>query len=431
MTTDPTQAGAHSADVRPADTSPAALHTVFLRVTLPLSGVNFLNQAARALVATIGPALALEFSLSATQLGLLAGIFFVSYAAAQLPVGLAMDLFGVRRVQIVLSLIAAVGFALCALATGPFTLAFGRFITGAGISVGMIAMLTAHAQWVTRDKVAAMTGAGVFMASCGGILATWPAQQIVPHIGWRGVFWLLAGAAVAVSAGIWLRMPERAPAAPRGRGLGREIAEFRRIFTHRAFLQTAPAVALLSGLSFVYGGLWAGPWLRDVGGFDDGPRALLLTVFMLGMMFGSLTMGQLASWLHRRGFDPMLAAYVAIGTIWTMQLLLIFLPSRDPAIIGAIWFCFTFASAAGPTGYAALSQRFPPQIAGRVGTAINFTMLVMVFVLQNAVGWIPDLWPRTATGGWDSAGYGWALGLTVALQAVSVMGLFGRRDRLG
>ena len=76
--------------------------SIFLRVTAPLSGVNFLNQASRALIATIGPLLALEFSLSATQLGLLAAMFFASYCAAQLPVGLAMDLFGVRRVQIVL-----------------------------------------------------------------------------------------------------------------------------------------------------------------------------------------------------------------------------------------------------------------------------------------------------------------------------------------
>jgi len=403
--------------------TPTTTRDVLLRVTLPLSGVNFLNQAARALVATIGPALALEFSLSATQLGLLSAVFFVSYAAAQLPVGMAMDVFGVRRVQIFLSLVAAAGFTLCALATGPLSLAFGRFVTGCGISVGMIAMLTAHAQWVTRDKVAAMTGAGVFMASVGGLAATWPAQQILPQIGWRGVFWILAAGAIVVSTCIWWRMPDRTPAAPPGRGLRREMAEFGRIFANPTYLRIAPAIALLSGFSFVYGGLWAGPWLRDVGGFTDEPRAALLAVNMMGMMAGSLLMGQLASRLQRRGFSPMTAAYGAIGVSWAMQWLLICLPSQHPAVVGAIWFCLTFASAAGPSGYAALAQRFPPQIAGRVGTAINFTMLVLVFILQNAIGWILDLWPRTESGGWATAGYGWALGLTVLLQTISTIAL--------
>ena len=183
-------------------------------------------------------------------------------------------------------------------------------------------------------------------------------------------------------------------------------------------MRSAVAIALLTGLSFVYGGLWAGPWLRDVGGFADGPRAVLLAVFMSGMMAGSLLNGQLASALHRRGFNPMTVAHGARGAMWLLQWVLILVPSQDPVVIGAIWFCFTFASSAGPSGYAAISHRFPPEIAGRVATAINFTMLVLVFVLQNAIGWILDLWPRTATGGWASAGYGWALGLTVAIQAV-------------
>lgn len=402
---------------------------VFLRVTLPLSGVNFLNQAARALLATIGPLLALEFDLSARELGLLAAMFFTSYAAAQLPVGVAMDMYGVRRVQISLALLAGAGFLLCAVATGPFTLALGRMVTGFGISVGMIAMLTAHTQWVAREKVAAMTGSGTFMASAGAILATWPAQQALPLLGWRGLFWLLAGVSVLVSAAIWWRMPERPPSAPRHRTVRHEMAEYGRIFRHPVFFRSTFAVALLTCLSFVYGGLWAGPWLRDVGGFEDGPRAMLLGVFMAGMMAGSLSNGHLASALHRRGFNPMTMAYCGLGLIWLSQWLLIWVPSRDPLVIGAIWFAFAFASSAGPSGYAAVSHRFPTEIAGRVATSMNFTMLVLVFIFQNAIGWILDFWPRTETGGWASAGYGWALGLTVAFQTVAMLGLLPSRTK--
>jgi MFS family permease len=118
----------------------------FVRLTLPLAGVNILNQASRALLATIGPALALEFGLSATELSLLAATFFASYALAQLPAGLGMDLFGVRRVQGVLVLVAGLGFLLCALSGSIGGLAVGRFVTGLGVAVGMIAMLTVHTQ---------------------------------------------------------------------------------------------------------------------------------------------------------------------------------------------------------------------------------------------------------------------------------------------
>ena len=47
-------------------------------------------------------------------------------------------------------------------------------------------------------------------------------------------------------------------------------------------------------------------------------------------------------------------------------------------------------------------------------------MLGIVIVLQNAIGWILDAWPRTANGGWDPTGYGWAFVMTVALQLLGI-----------
>ena len=390
--------------------------SVFLRVTTPLAGVNFLNQASRALIATIGPLLALEYSLSATELGLLAAMFFASYCAAQLPVGLAMDLYGVRRVQIVLACIAGIGFAVCALSSGVISLAIGRLITGVGISVGMIAMLTAHAQWLPRAKVPAMTGAGIFLASFGGLLATLPTQQILPLIGWRGVFWIMAVIAILVALAIWYFVPEP-PLAPRcPRSLRHELADYGRIFIHPVFLRYAPALVVLTGLNFAYGGLWAGPWLRDVGGFSDAPRAWLLFTYMGGMMAGSLCSGQTATWLNQRGHDHMLASWIGMGGLFLCQIALLLHPIGHWAWVGLIWFLYAFLSSAGPTGYSAVAGRFPPELAGRVGTALNGAMLFFVFVLQNAIGWILDLWPRTTTGGWDSAGYDWAMGMTAILQ---------------
>jgi MFS family permease len=401
----------------------------FLRLTLPLAGVNVLNQASRALLATIGPALALEFGLSATELGLLAATFFASYAMAQLPAGLGMDLFGVRRVQATLVLVAGLGFLLCALSGSILGLAVGRFVTGLGVAVGMIAMLTVHTQWLPRHRVAGRTGLGVFVASFGGMAATLPAQQLLPLIGWRGLFSIMAGLSLAVSLWIFLSVPERPVSAVPRRGLRAEIVEYARIARHPAFLRIAPAIALLSGLNFTYGGLWAGPWLRDVGGYEGSLRAGLLMCFALGMTGGSLFTGQAASFLTRRGYDAMVVPGVGMAGLWLTQLVLILHPWPNTAAIGAIWFVFAFVSASGPTAYAALSHRFAPELAGRVGTLINFSMLLVVFFLQNAIGWVLDLWPRTASGGWSAAGYGWAMGMTLAAQAVAVTWMLIPRKR--
>jgi hypothetical protein len=59
---------------------------------------------------------------------------------------------------------------------------------------------------------------------------------------------------------------------------------------------------------------------------------------------------------------------------------------------------------------------FPPEQMGRVSTAINTLTLVGAFLLQAAIGWVLDLWPRTAAGGWAPRGYSAALILSIAVH---------------
>jgi predicted MFS family arabinose efflux permease len=383
-----------------------------------LAGLNFVNQASRTLVATIGPLLAVEFSLSASELGLLAAMFFIAYAAMQLPSGLALDVWGPRRVQATLAIVAGTGFLISALAESASVLAVGRFITGLGIAAGLIAIIKVNTQWHPKERVASLTGYGVFVGAIGGVAATLPAAMLVPLLGWRGVFALLAAMAFAVSAWIALSVPDRGPGPPPARrSLLKEAGEFGRIFAHPAFIRLVPAIALLSAMNFVYQGLWAGPWLRDVAGLGDTARASVLMIYAFGLMAGSLAFGQLATILQRRGRPAMSAAWIAMGGMLVLQIVLMLAPTRDPLPLAIVWFLFAMCGAAGPAGYAAVGQRFTADVAARVATAINVSMLVLVVLFQNAIGWVLDLWPRNAAGGWSPQGYAWAFAMTILLQA--------------
>ena len=404
--------------------------STFLRISVPFAAMGFVNQASRMVVATMGPAMAVEFELSASGLGALAAMFFAAYALFQLPVGLLIDLHGARRVQIRLALVAALGFALCAFASDPAWLAVGRFVTGLGVAGALIGLMKANMQWFPRERLAAVTGAGVFLGAAGSLAASAPLQALLPLIGWRGGFLLLAALSCATSLWIAFSVPKEPPGPPRAkRRLGLEIAEFGRIFRHPVFTRNMPAMALLAGLVFTYQGLWLGPWLRDVGGLDGEARGLVLLCFSIGIMLGQLLAGQLASALQARGIDPMRVPFFGIALMALAQALLIVAP-QGLWSLSLLWFGFAYAGSCGPVAYAVLAQRFPADLTARVTTALNFSMLSLVFVLQNVIGWILDLFPRQADGGWDPAGYAWAIGLTLALQALTVLWLIlGPRAR--
>jgi predicted MFS family arabinose efflux permease len=292
-----------------------------------------------------------------------------------------------------------------------------------------MAMLKANAQWYPKHRVAAVTGSGVFVGAMGGMVVTLPLASVLPLIGWRGGFWILAGVSCAVSLWIWLSVPDRPPGAakPPRRRLGDELAAFARVFVHPVFVRYTPAIAFVAVLSFTWQGLWAGPWLRDVAGLGNEARAVILFAFACGAAAGSFLSGHAASFAQSRGQSPFLISYIAMGGQILLQAVLIAAPPTGFAALVALWFLFAFCGSSSTAGYAAVGQSFPPELAGRVATAINASMLCCVFLLQYAIGAVLDLWPRTATGGWDAAGYSWAFALTMILQAAAILWMLRRR----
>jgi MFS family permease len=147
-----------------------------VRVTLPLAAANVMNQSARTVMAIVGPVLAVELGLSASEMGVLAACLFAAYAAAQLPLGVALDAFGARSVQAVLMVLAAIGFAIFALSPGFAGLAAARVVLGIGVSAGLMALIKAHADWFERRRVAVVTGVATAIGALGSALTSPPSR---------------------------------------------------------------------------------------------------------------------------------------------------------------------------------------------------------------------------------------------------------------
>lgn len=394
------------------------------RVTFPLAAANFMNQAARTVMAIVGPVLAVELGLSAIELGVLAACLFAAYAAAQLPLGVALDAFGARRVQAVLMLLAALGFAIFALSPGFAGLVAARIVLGIGISAGLMALIKAHADWFERGRVAQVTAIASAIGALGSTLTTSPVQAMLPELGWRGIFWGLCLLALGVSTWIFLSVPDKPRVEPHvgspARTLRGDIALSGRILVSRTFWRFGPAVATLSMFNFAYLGLWAGPWLRDVAGMDGPARAGVLFLYTFAMVVGSMLTGSAAGRANAVGFPPFLVPIVSLAGLVLLQVGLMLQPSQ-PSVVLALWLAMAVFGAAGPVGYVVMCQMFPPEQTGRVSTAVNMLTLGGAFLVQAVIGWILDLWPRTASDGWDPDGYSWALALTAALQALAAL----------
>lgn len=186
--------------------TPAA---VVLRVFLPFAAGYFLSYLYRTINAVLSPYLAAELRLDATDLGLLTSVYFLTFAAFQLPLGMLLDRFGPRRVEALLLLFAAVGSGLFAISHHATELIIGRALIGLGVSACLMASFKAFVVWFPASRLPAVNGWVLAAGGLGALVATAPVEAALKLTDWRGLFMILAGLSFAVTAALIWIVPER------------------------------------------------------------------------------------------------------------------------------------------------------------------------------------------------------------------------------
>ena len=192
---------------------------IFLRVALPFVAGYFVSYVYRMVNAVLAPTLVAEFGLSAGGLGLLSSMYFLSFALCQLPVGVAMDRFGPRRVNAALLLVAAAGGAWFAHAESAAAAITARALIGVGVSACLMASLTAFVLWYPAERISTMNAIAFSAGAVGAMTATVPLELLLRVWPWRETFMLIVAATLAVSLVLWLWVPERS-AQPKNETLG-------------------------------------------------------------------------------------------------------------------------------------------------------------------------------------------------------------------
>ena len=388
---------------------------VCLRIFLPFALGYFLSYLFRTVNAVLAPDLVRDLGIDPASLGLLTSAYFLAFAAAQLPLGLLLDRYGPRRVEAGLLLLAAAGALLFARATTLGELMLGRALIGLGVAACLMAAFKAFAQWFPVDKLPFTNGIQMVSGGLGALAATAPVELALQVTDWRGVFLALSGVTLAVAVGIFVAVPDRAGGGD-GESLRQQLAGVRAVFSSRSFWSITPWAVSAQATYLSLIGLWAGPWLRDVGGLERTAVANTLLGVSLAMIAGYFAFGTLAAHLGRRGIPAARVAAAGMLAFLGVQLGLL-LQWRSLAV--PTWLLFGFFGTACILPYAVLSQHFPQRMAGRVNTGLNLLVFLAAFAAQWGVGVMVGQWPETAAGGYDPAGYRWGLALLAGLQGMA------------
>jgi MFS family permease len=389
---------------------PVEKRSLILRVFLPFVFGYYIAYLFRTINAVMAAPLATELGLGADDLGLLTSVYFVTFAAAQIPIGILLDRYGPRRVQSVLLLVAAVGSTLFAVSDHFLMLLLGRALIGLGVASAMTAGLKALVLWFPGDRVSLLNGLMVMLGALGAVTATLPADLLLDWIGWRELFGLLAGLTVASAVMIYLIVPEAAPVASSAVPVG-----LRKVYADPRFWRVAPLSASCIGTAWALQGLWAAQWLKDVEGLDRAGVVFHLFAMAVALSLGAILLGVAADRLRKRGVGPRallgLVAAVFIATQFALIL-------RVPIPSYLLWAVVAAIGAATVLSFAILAEYFPKQLAGRANGALNLFHIAAAFAVQYAIGVALQHWTPQA-GHYPEIAYQTAFALNLAPQVVA------------
>jgi MFS family permease len=386
---------------------------LILRVFLPFVAAYYLSFLFRTINATVAGSLTLEFGLGAGDLGLLTSVYYLTFAAAQIPIGILLDRYGPGRIQSAVMVAAALGAALFAVSDNFWLLLGGRALIGLGVAASLTAGLKALVLWFPSERIPLLNGLMIMLGAWGALTATLPAEFLLVSVGWRALFELLAIVSAGCALIIYLVVP-KVPAAMSLAG-GPTPNSLRTVYADPRFWRLAPLSATCIGTAWALQGLWAAPWLSDVEGLDRSELLRHLLIMAIALSLGGLLWGVAVDRARRRGVGPRALLSLVATMFIAAQLALILrlpLPSYLPWIVVA-------ATGAGIVlSYAILAEYFPKELAGRANAALNLFHIGGAFVVQYMTGVVLQLWDPT-NGHYPEIAYQAAFAFNIGLQIVA------------
>lgn len=385
-----------------------------LRVFALFAIAHMLSYFFRTANAALAGDLTREMNLDASQLGLMSSLFFLAFAAAQIPLGIGLDWIGPRWVTPGLMFFGAAGSLIFANAHSFATLALGRVLIGLGTAGILMGALKAFSRWFPPERYATISALMVGFGSMGGLAASIPLARLNAIFGWRGIFLggAIALAVVAAAIMFWVR---NTPPGEQWHTPDAADGSVAAIFRNGPFWRIALLSFCMNGVLLAMQGLWAGPYFNDIYGFDKIAAGNLLFLIAIGAMVGFAASGWLAD---RFG----LARIVMVGAV--LQIICVLLYALRPPVIGlpVINLFFGFGGGISVVLMPQVRRLFPSGLVGRAVSTCNLFSFAGIFVTQWAMGAIINLSPKDSAGHYPPAAYTAALLMIAACTLAALIG---------
>lgn len=390
-----------------AEPMPASLRAtlIFGAPLLVLALGHTLSNMLRTLPAIAADVISADISVSPETLATFTGAYHLAFAAGQIPVGVALDRYGVRGVSLALFAIVTAGAVLAASVGGATGFLIAQIVLGIGCSGMMLCPITLAAKLLKPAQFGLWFGLIQSVGNAGMLLSASPMAWLIEQQGWRAGFWISAVFAVLLAVLISFLVsnepPQRTGAQTTLRAEAREVFEI-------GFSRQLIGIIILGLASYstvlTIRGMWGGPWLMELKGLGRVEAGNALLPLTLALVIGPIVYGILDRRLgHRRllliaGHLTAASALLFIATggpggVLSEALGVAFLPVQAD-----VWAFLVFgaAIAAQPLLFAMARVAVSPDKAGKALAAVNLSYFAGAAIMQVMTTPVAAAWGMPA-----------------------------------
>lgn len=335
----------------------------------------------RTVVGTFQHPIMYDLNLGAFKFTLLSTTTYVLiYGLMQIPVGLIVERFGLKKTLTCAALICAFSNLGFGLSTSFEEAVLFRFFTGFGSSFGFICLLVSVYDWLPRRNIAFLLGMSQFIGTLGPMIAAGPLEALSQTQGfdWRLLFMILFVVGLGLALIIFLLVENNQTEKGRFTLLKRPEPIRKTLLV--LFSKKQPwFIALFSGCAYFsieYLSENEGKNLLLSKGFGASFSSYMITLAWFFYAAGCPCFGYLSDRLSSRRLPLIITSSCCL-----LSIILMFV-STTPAMTVAAFILLGLGGSGQSIGFATISEQFKGQYLA-IGLSLN-NALMMIFSSLNA-----------------------------------------------
>lgn len=346
------------------------------------------------------PELMQSFGITASAVGVLSAFYLYAYAPMQLPVGLLMDRFGVKKILSIASICCGLGAILFSISQDLAVASLGRLLIGGSSAFAFIAMVYVTSHWFPVRKRAFLIGLANSVAMLGASAGTGPLTTLVQNIGWRSTIGFFGGFGIILGILVYFILRKDR----RDSRIEKETAE-----KEASLLSTLKQVTskrnswinAFVGLFFyitttAFAGLWGISFVQAAYGVSKEVAGYAMSMVFAGWLVGGPLVGLFSDMIGKRKTP------IRFGIIGALLCLIpvIYFPAIPIFAVYVLLFLVGVFSSAELLNFTLAIELNSPRAKATAAAFTNFIISCGDALVQPLVGFLLDLnWDGTKQDG--------------------------------